>query len=175
MRAPLSFLAPGLIGVFSTFTVAALASAQAPAEHDHSGREQYHVEARRASRPPAIDGVLDEPVWGGAAMLDTFTQQEPNDGAPATERTEVRLLYDVEQRSTSASVRSTRTPTASSPRRCAAIRRRCSRKTTSRSFSTPSTIAVGYMFVTSALGAKLEQQISKRVRAGVRHRDAART
>jgi len=84
MRAPLSFFVPGLIGVVSTFSLAASAAAQAPAEHDHSGREQYHVEARHASRAPAIDGVLDEPIWGDAAMLDNFTQQEPILGAPTT-------------------------------------------------------------------------------------------
>jgi hypothetical protein len=77
-------------------SLAAAAPVQAQGrEHDHhSGREEYRIDARRAARAPVIDGVLDDPVWQSAAMLDGFTQQEPNDGAPATERTEVRILYD---------------------------------------------------------------------------------
>src|SRR5687767_6800027 len=65
-------------------------------EHVHAASEQHRIEARRAARPPVVDGVLDDAVWGDAAMLDSFTQQEPSDGAPATERTEVHLLYDAE-------------------------------------------------------------------------------
>jgi hypothetical protein len=159
MRAPLSFLVPGLIGVVSTFSLAASAAAQAPAEHDHSGREQYHVEARHASRAPAIDGVLDEPIWGDAAMLDTFTQQEPNDGAPASERTEVRLLYDAEH--LYIGVRAF----DSSPDGIIAteMRRDSPRLLDEDNFQiildTFRDSRSGYMFVTNPLGAKLEQQV----------------
>ncbi len=38
--------------------------------------------------------VLDEALWASAALIDEFIQQEPYDGAPATERTDVRVLYD---------------------------------------------------------------------------------
>jgi hypothetical protein len=41
-----------------------------------------------------IDGRLDEPAWQSAQFSTGFTQQEPDDGSPATERTEVRVLYD---------------------------------------------------------------------------------
>lgn len=40
-----------------------------------------------------IDGVLDEPAWQRAPVADTFWQREPHEGAPASERTEVRVLY----------------------------------------------------------------------------------
>jgi hypothetical protein len=43
---------------------------------------------------PAIDGKVDDEVWNAARAYSTFTQQEPNDGQPATERTEVRFLMD---------------------------------------------------------------------------------
>ncbi|MGD8602674.1 MAG: DUF5916 domain-containing protein [Gemmatimonadota bacterium] len=43
---------------------------------------------------PRIDGNLDDPVWQSASVVDAFIQQEPDEGAPATERTEVRVLYD---------------------------------------------------------------------------------
>ena len=44
--------------------------------------------------PPTIDGRLDEGVWAGAPVLSGFVQQEPVEGRPVSERTEVRVLYD---------------------------------------------------------------------------------
>ena len=41
-----------------------------------------------------IDGVLDEAEWQRAAATTDFTQRDPDNGAPATERTEVRVLFD---------------------------------------------------------------------------------
>ncbi len=41
-----------------------------------------------------IDGVLDESIWGQIAPITDFLQRDPVDGAPATERTEVRIAYD---------------------------------------------------------------------------------
>ena len=41
-----------------------------------------------------IDGRLDEAVWTTADVADTFRQYEPEEGQPATERTELRVLYD---------------------------------------------------------------------------------
>jgi hypothetical protein len=43
-----------------------------------------------------IDGVLDEPTWREAPVADRFVQYDPNSGAPATQRTEVRFAYDDE-------------------------------------------------------------------------------
>jgi hypothetical protein len=41
-----------------------------------------------------IDGVLDESAWGRAGVISSFTQSDPDNGAPGTERTEIRLLFD---------------------------------------------------------------------------------
>ncbi len=43
-----------------------------------------------------VDGNLDEAEWSLAQPATDFTQKEPREGVPATERTEVRLLYDEE-------------------------------------------------------------------------------
>jgi hypothetical protein len=43
---------------------------------------------------PVIDGRLDDPAWAGAPVADGFVQAEPREGAPATEASEVRVLYD---------------------------------------------------------------------------------
>jgi hypothetical protein len=40
-----------------------------------------------------IDGVLDEPAWQRAQKIDTLQQHEPIEGASASERTEVWILY----------------------------------------------------------------------------------
>lgn len=42
---------------------------------------------------PAIDGLLSDEAWRSAPLAGDFTQLEPDEGAPATERTEVRVLY----------------------------------------------------------------------------------
>lgn len=44
----------------------------------------------------SMNGLLDEKAWSTAERVDDFTQKDPNEGAPATERTEVRVLYDNE-------------------------------------------------------------------------------
>jgi len=41
---------------------------------------------------PVIDGRVNEAVWGTAPPHATFTQQDPVEGAPASEKTEVRIL-----------------------------------------------------------------------------------
>ena len=48
----------------------------------------------RIDTPPQIDGVLDEPFWAGIPPVTGFRQRDPVDGAPASERTEVRIAYD---------------------------------------------------------------------------------
>jgi Domain of unknown function (DUF5916)/Carbohydrate family 9 binding domain-like len=57
---------------------------------------EYVVEPRRLSQRPVIDGKLDDPVWQQATLIAGFTQFEPDNGKPATERTEVRVGYDAE-------------------------------------------------------------------------------
>ena len=41
-----------------------------------------------------LDGRLDEPVYETVPAIDDFIQQEPDEGAPGTERTEVWILFD---------------------------------------------------------------------------------
>lgn len=48
------------------------------------------------SRPPTIDGRLDDPIWGEGQRFTDFVQRDPVEGQPATERTEVRILTDGE-------------------------------------------------------------------------------
>jgi hypothetical protein len=52
------------------------------------------VSAVRTTETITIDGLLDEAAWERAGPATDFIQQRPRPGEPATERTEVRFLYD---------------------------------------------------------------------------------
>ena len=41
-----------------------------------------------------LDGRLDEPIWGRVEPAADFIQIDPANGAPATEPTEVYIVYD---------------------------------------------------------------------------------
>jgi hypothetical protein len=41
-----------------------------------------------------VDGRLDDAAWAQARPITQFSQTQPRQGEPATERTEVRILYD---------------------------------------------------------------------------------
>jgi hypothetical protein len=41
---------------------------------------------------PVIDGRVTDSVWLSVQPYTTFTQQDPNEGAPASEKTEVRII-----------------------------------------------------------------------------------
>jgi len=53
-------------------------------------------QAHPVTTPPTIDGKLDESVWQDADPFRGFVQREQSEGAPASERTEVRILTDGE-------------------------------------------------------------------------------
>jgi len=54
------------------------------------------VGAVRLTSPVTIDGRLDEEVWRTAPVATDFRQSQPDEGKPATQKTEVRFAYDDE-------------------------------------------------------------------------------
>ncbi|RKU19749.1 hypothetical protein C6503_07495 [Candidatus Poribacteria bacterium] len=52
------------------------------------------MSAHRTSEAIKIDGVLDEPVWQSVQPIRQLYQIQPDQGEPATEQSEVRILYD---------------------------------------------------------------------------------
>jgi hypothetical protein len=50
--------------------------------------------AVKINSPPKIDGSLEQDIWNQANPAINFIQKQPNEGKPATEKTEVRVLYD---------------------------------------------------------------------------------
>jgi hypothetical protein len=78
-------------------TVAALpAFAQLTEAQFESIRLSKVVTAVRLTEPINFDGRLDERVWQMAEPATDFYQKLPNNGSPASERTEVRFAYDDE-------------------------------------------------------------------------------
>ena len=69
-----------------------------PPAKDDTDYTTAHLERRlKAVATPekiTIDGRLDEPAWADAPKATDFIQNEPREGEPSTERTEVRVLYD---------------------------------------------------------------------------------
>ena len=68
--------------------------AQTLAVSSSDGRRQ--TTAIRVTAPITVDGVLDEDAWARAAPASGFVQADPREGEPATESTDVRVLYDDE-------------------------------------------------------------------------------
>lgn len=50
------------------------------------------VSAVRAVRAPVVDGWLNDSVWAAAPVIAGFIQTDPDEGRPASEATEVRLV-----------------------------------------------------------------------------------
>jgi hypothetical protein len=74
----------------------AVASAADPAPARDFATYQPIASATRIqpSEAPKIDGNLSDAAWAKAPIIDEFYQLEPKEKQPASERMEVRVLYD---------------------------------------------------------------------------------
>jgi hypothetical protein len=90
LQALLPFLAPALLASTDTSVVAV------PTYYDGSSGE-LRVETPAVVRAGIqIDGKLDDLAWESAAVLHGFTEFMPNEGAPASQPTEVLVFVDEE-------------------------------------------------------------------------------
>ena len=55
-------------------------------------KKQYT--ATMITNPPVINGVLDDEAWQSGAWAGSFTQNQPYNGQPETQRTEFKILFD---------------------------------------------------------------------------------
>src|SRR5438874_2044003 len=62
------------------------AQKETPQSTQTQNSDLHSIRVRRITDPIKIDGRLDEPVWTQADIATDFRQQEPNEGAPASER-----------------------------------------------------------------------------------------
>ena len=58
------------------------------------GSIQHRVSPHRISEEIKVDGVFDEPAWHSVEPIRQLLQIQPNQGAPMTQPSEVRILYD---------------------------------------------------------------------------------
>lgn len=81
--------------ILLTVVVAGPVCAQETQLPGTAGREPATLlaQAVRVEHAPRMDGTLNDPLWQRAAPIKDFRQREPYEGQPATEKTEVRVLY----------------------------------------------------------------------------------
>jgi hypothetical protein len=65
-----------------------------PAQMSQQNTEARRIQAVRVTDAIKIDSLLDEAAWSLAQPATDFLQEQPNEGAPASEKTEVRILFD---------------------------------------------------------------------------------
>ena len=101
MRPPSPAARRGLLPVASLFLAFAASSAAAQtgpaapaAAASAHGTAAPTLRAVARTAPIRLDGVLDEAVWREAPAATDFRQRDPDEGKPATQRTEVRFAYD---------------------------------------------------------------------------------
>lgn len=59
-----------------------------------SGGKALSLLLHEVRQAPVIDGNLSDPCWKKAPVARDFIQRQPNEGEPATEKTEVRVCRD---------------------------------------------------------------------------------
>jgi hypothetical protein len=76
-----------------SFVCVAAAPAQAQPVLTHEG-EAYTLRATRIATPLRIDGRLDESTYEQVPAITEYIQQDPDEGAPISERTESWVMFD---------------------------------------------------------------------------------
>jgi hypothetical protein len=137
-----------------------LASA-APEKDKSIKSEGYVLNAQKIPAAPVIDGYLEPEIWKTVPAATNFIQRQPDEGRPATEETEVRVIYDDENIYVGAMCYD------SEPDKIIANeKRRDSDKLTQNDhfevmLDTFHDRRNGYLFIINPLGAKLDLQIRK--------------
>ena len=83
----------GGLALVSVILCADVSSALAQAQ-DNAARRSVTAVRLFDGESVALDARLDEPFWSRAVPAAEFTQIDPANGNPATERTEVRVVFD---------------------------------------------------------------------------------
>ena len=56
--------------------------------------EKKQYSATHITVPPDINGILDDDAWQAGTWSGGFTQNEPYNGQPETQRTEFKIVFD---------------------------------------------------------------------------------
>jgi hypothetical protein len=123
-----------------------------------TARFDRRLPAVRAAGAITIDGALDEPDWSRAPVASGFIQNDPREGDPASEETEVRVLYDASNLYVGVRARD-RDPAAILTSELAKDFNRASGDDFEIVLDTFHDGRNGYMFATNARGAKWDAQM----------------
>ena len=85
-----------ILWAFSVVFLAVQLSGDLKAEREKKTFHKTATAVRTNGTPPQLDGALDDEIWKTAPLHDAFTQQDPDEGKPATERTTFQVVYDDE-------------------------------------------------------------------------------
>ena len=80
---------------FGLLVTLALVGSKSAGAQGNVGRHR-ELRAMRAAQSIRIDGLLDDASWADAPMATGFVQAEPLSGQPASQATEVRVLFDAD-------------------------------------------------------------------------------
>ena len=80
--------------LFVTCGCAGLVFSSAAAAQEVSNRRTVQATRLEPDEGITLDGRLEEAVWASAQPANGFLQQEPDEGQPATEGTDVRIVLD---------------------------------------------------------------------------------
>ena len=137
-------------------TIALLSPAGAPLSAQVAW-DTYQVRPTLAATPPVLDGYLEMELWGGGGVIEELVQQEPVEGAAATERTEIYLLYDAQNLYVGVRAFDSGAVTATEMRRDSD--QILSEDNIQIILDTFRDSRSGYHFVTNPLGAQFDQQV----------------
>ena len=87
-------MAPAFVAAFFLSHTAAEAQQSSNGNGPATATAPGVAVASRTDAPPIIDGVPTDAAWTTTTPLTDFTQREPADGQPASEPTELRILFD---------------------------------------------------------------------------------
>ncbi len=80
---------PATVGLLGFLAGVPAAGQEQPA----AGAERPTMAATRADQGPTVDGDLSDRAWQASEVGTDFIQHEPLDGVPATEQTELRVVF----------------------------------------------------------------------------------
>jgi hypothetical protein len=83
-----------LRALISTATLLASIASVAYAGDEKPSAPRPTFTATRAAKAPVIDADLSDEAWSSAQEITGFTQHDPDDGKPATQKTVVKVVYD---------------------------------------------------------------------------------
>ena len=81
-------------GVHALLTVSASVSVALSAQQPSAPAKLTGVLIPTGAAAPVLDGLLDDAIWRTAKPIADLRQREPLEGVAATERTEVRVVFD---------------------------------------------------------------------------------